>query len=275
MDVKDKLKEFFENENIEYYSVLRYSDCIESSPAIMSREDFIPRSVIVFLVPYYTGETVNISRYAASLDYHIVIKDISGRLETFLKGEFPECSLRAYGDHSPIYECHAATIGGLGIRGDNGLLINEKYGSYVFIGDTVTDIDPELLGAVKPCEIQGCYHCGSCLTACPTGVLSGIGKDCLSAITQKKGELDKEEQSLLVKHGTVWGCDICQSVCPYNANPKRTPVEFFYKDRIEELTLDILDSMDKSTFQKRAFAWRGRRVVERNLEILKKGADSR
>ena len=145
MDVKDKLKDFFENENIEYYSVLRYSDCIESSPAIMSREDFIPRSVIIFLVPYYTGETVNISRYAASLDYHIIIRTLTDSLIYQLKSDFPDNHFCGYGDHSPIDERHAAAISGLGIKGDSTLLINEKYGSWVFIGEIVTDL-------YVPCE---------------------------------------------------------------------------------------------------------------------------
>ncbi len=262
------IENYFGERKIEYYSVLRYSDCRETNRAIMERESFVPRSVIVFLVPYYSGETVNISRYSASLDYHMALRELADGLIDRLKAEFPDASFRAYGDHSPINEVSAALISGLGIIGDSGLLINEKYGTYIFIGDIVTDIPPDIIGAVEPGEVRTCSHCGACRRACPTGVLRGDGEDCLSAITQRKGELTHQECEMMRKYNTVWGCDICQTACPHNRSPILTPIEFFYKDRIPHLTSDILASMDKTEFMQRAFAWRGRKTVERNLELL-------
>ena len=70
------------------------------------------------------------------------------------------------------------------------------------------------------------------------------------------------------KNNTAWGCDICQSVCPHNKKPVLTPVGFFYRDRIDHLTLEILAGMSDSDFEKRAFAWRKRKTIQRNLEIL-------
>ena len=262
------LKAFFDREKIEYFAVLDYKNCIEISAPIMEREDFSPKSVILFLMPYYTGETLNISRYAASLDYHLAIRGVGERLSTYLREKFPDAKMKIFGDHSPIAERHAACISGLGIAGDSGLLINEKYGTYVFIGDMISDIPPELLGEMQIHEIESCHHCGACHRACPTGILRGEGSDCLSAITQRKGELSEEEKSLMRKHNTAWGCDLCQSSCPYNKNPEKTPIDFFYKDRIDHLTKDVLDAMTKEQFKARAFAWRGKKVVERNLEIL-------
>ena len=90
------------------------------------------------------------------------------------------------------------------------------------------------------------------------------------AITQRKGELTESEADLMRKYNTVWGCDLCQSACPYNRDPVKTPIEFFHRDRIQNLTRDTLDAMDKPTFLKRAFAWRGRKTVERNLDIVNK-----
>ncbi len=266
--MREKLKEFFRKEGIEYHAALAYTDVRETSPEIMARENFTPQSVIVFLLPYYVGKTVNISNYAASLDYHIIIKDMTAKLRDFILSEFPYANCRGYGDHSPIDERHAALVSSLGILGDNGLLINEKYGSYVFIADLVTDISPEKLGAVKPSEVSKCLHCGKCRTACPTGILSGRGSDCLSAITQKKGELTDVEITLIRRVGTVWGCDICQNVCPYNQDLKVTPIEFFHRKRIVNLTSLILSSMTKEEFGERAFAWRGRKTVERNLLVF-------
>ena len=258
---------YFKERKIEYYGVISYDDCREISGEIMARESFTPRSVILYLVPYYGGETENISRYAASLDYHIFLRETGEGLIAELSRLFPGCSARSYGDHSPIDEIHAAASLGLGILGDNGLIINERYGSYVFVGDVVTDIPPEEIGAATPIPVSKCMHCGACRRSCPTGALVGAG-DCLSAITQRKGELTDAECKLMREHNTAWGCDLCQSCCPYNAHPVLTPIDFFRKDRIVRLDRGDVESMDKATFSRRAFAWRGRKTVLRNLDVL-------
>ena len=262
------LKNFFDREKIEYFRVLDYKSCIEISSPIIERENFTPKSIILFLLPYYTGETVNISRYAASLDYHLAIRAVGERLKDYLLSQFPDAKMKIFGDHSPIAERHAALISGLGIAGDSELLINEKYGTYVFIGDMITDIPSDILGESDISSIVTCSHCGACKRACPTGILRGEGEDCLSAITQKKGELSDSEISLMIKFNTAWGCDRCQTSCPHNKNPEKTPLEFFYRDRIDHLTRPLLDAMSKDEFKSRAFAWRGRKTVERNLVIL-------
>ena len=115
-------------------------------------------------------------------------------------------------------------------------------------------------------EVGGCAHCGKCKSACPTGILRGEGSSCLSEITQRKGDLSEDELTLMREYNTVWGCDICQNVCPYNKNPKATPIEFFRKDRITRLTKEVLESMSEPEFKTRAFSWRGRGVLERNLK---------
>ena len=258
----------FSELGIEYFAVLDYSDIIETGEHIRKRAGFEPRSVIVYLLPYYGGECENISRYAASLDYHIALREIGEAVISSLKKQFPEMRAQSFGDHSPINECHAALISGLGVRGDNGLLINEKYGSYIFIGDIVTDIPPEQLGAIKPKSPIRCEGCGACKRACPTGILKGEGESCLSEITQRKGALSETEAELMRKYNTAWGCDVCQQVCPHNRSPRITPIEFFHKDRISCLTKERLDALDKTALRSRAFGWRGRAVLERNLDIL-------
>ena len=102
------------------------------------------------------------------------------------------------------------------------------------------------------------------MRACPAERYGG----CFSAITQKKGELTDAESKMILEQRIAWGCDLCQSVCPYNREPIMTPIEFFHRERIGELTRERLDAMDKAEFTRRAFAWRGRRTVERNLDIL-------
>lgn len=268
--MKKFLKEYFEKIKVEYFSVISYSDCRVTASRIIERESFTPRSVIIFLLPYYTGETVNISRYAASRDYHLVIKEVGEGLCECLAREYKGANMHIYGDHSPIDERHAALIAGLGILGDNGLIINEKYGSYIFVGDVITDIDPEELCAVAPSPIKRCEGCGVCKSSCPTGALSGKSTECLSAITQKKGELTEDECALMRKYNTAWGCDECQRYCPHNLLPPVTPIEFFRKDPIYHLTREVLDNMNDDEFSRRAFAWRKRKTVERNLDILAK-----
>ena len=270
MNKNDLLREFFEREKIEYFGTLSYSDCRETMPRLVQNGEFLPKSAIIYLVPYYGGETVNLSRYAASRDYHIYLKGINSRLSSFLSENFPECKTAGFGDHSPIDERDAASAAGLGILGDNGLLINEKYGSYVFVGDMLTDISPEALDGVSRAAHLRCEGCGACKRACPTGILRGEGVDCLSAITQKKGTLTDEECDLMRKYHTAWGCDLCQSACPHNRSAKITPIEFFLEDRVLELNENVLSSMSDEEFSSRAFAWRKRATVERNVRILGK-----
>lgn len=263
------LESLFASVGVEAYSALSITDVQITRAHLLERECFSPKSVLVFLLPYYAGETENLSRYAAARDYHIALREITERVIRGIKEKYPEASAKGYGDHSPIAECSAALKAGLGILGDNGLIIHKKYGSYVFIGDVITDLPPELLSAKPPKEILRCEHCGRCKQACPTGILRGEGEDCLSAITQRKGSLSEQEISLMKKYNTVWGCDECQRVCPHNRSPLKTPISFFHQARIPTLTPEILNGMTEEEFSARAFAWRGKKTIERNLNLLK------
>ena len=264
----DWLSRLFASLSIDSFGALSIGDAQIINARLLEKENFVPRSVLMFVIPYYAGETVNLSRYAAARDYHIFIKEITDRLIAGIKAEYPEANAKGYGDHSPINERSAALRAGLGILGDNGLLIHEKYGTYIFIGDVITDLSPELLFAKPAGAVHFCEHCGKCKAACPTGILRGEGMDCLSAITQKKGELSESEKTLMRKYNTAWGCDICQTACPHNQKPEITPIAFFRESLIPHLTEEILSSMSKEDFSERAFAWRGRATVARNVEIL-------
>ena len=266
--MKKEIERFFDEEKIEYFAALDYSDVFEINHGLIERNNLNARSLIVFLLPYYVGGSVNLSEYSASLDYHIIIKDVTARLITRLESIYPENKFVGFGDHSPIDERGAALAAGLGILGENGLIINEKYGTYVFIADVISDLPPDELGAIKPHPVLKCEGCGACLAACPTGILRGDACECLSAITQRKGELTQQEVSLMRKYNTVWGCDICQTACPHNRGVSATPLEFFKKERIELLTSEILNNMSDEDFNSRAFAWRKRQTIERNLKLL-------
>ncbi len=259
------MNEFFKKENIEFYFVHKYSSLKITSEKIEGRMEFVPKSTIVYLIPYFTEQGINISSYAVSRDYHIYIKELNSRLIKRLSEIYPENHFAGFGDKSPIDERHAAASGGLGIIGKNGLLINEKYGSYVFIAEVITDIEPEKLGAENSKSLKKCCGCNLCEKACPTGALTEHC-ECLSNITQRKGELSDEEIILMKKVNTVWGCDECQRVCPYNKSPRITPIEFFHEGRIANLTADNLNAMDLSEFSERAYSWRGKKTIQRNIE---------
>ena len=271
----ETLDAVFASEGITQYAAIPFSACRVTLPRLLERDpDFIPRTVLLYLVPYYAGPTDNLSLYAASRDYHLFFRSFGEKLVGYLQTVFPDGGFRSYGDHSPIAECDAAAKAGLGVIGRNGLLINPKYASLVFIGDVVTDVPPEEFPACRvPQAVSYCENCGACAAACPTGILSGNGSLCLSAVTQKKGELSPEEKNLILSHGSAWGCDLCQTSCPHvkaaiKSGDALSPVDFFKTDRTPRLTYDRIAAMPDDEFNSRAYAWRGRKTLLRNLALL-------
>lgn len=263
---KDVLKNLLEQHGICRYGLIPYSAVSDHlTPCRAIRR--IPqnaKTVIMMLFPYYIApfEQRNISLYAVIPDYHTIIgerlKKIAGDCSKIFGGEFIP-----FTDSSPIPEVKAAAKAGLGVIGKNGLLLNETYGSYCFIGELVTDIDFDAV----PQEIKGCMNCGRCKVNCPQGAIGDETRDysvCLSALTQKKKGLTAEEEAAIAKSGFVWGCDRCQEVCPYNAHPKATAIPEFLQGAIPIITKENVESL----FADRAFAWRGEAVIKRNLELV-------
>lgn len=223
------------------------------------------QTVIVCLFPYYLGEDKytgsDISRYAVVPDYHDVIKELLVKACTELKNEYPNEEFEPFIDNSPVPEVKAAILAGLGVKGKNGLLINKYYGSWVFIGEIITTKKYNY----PAIEADICLNCNKCVESCPTGSITknGINTDtCLSDITQRKNELTDEQQELIRKSGCIWGCDICQTVCPMNRNAVINPLKAFADGVILKADADNLDG--------RAYAWRGRKTIERNIKILYK-----
>lgn len=222
------------------------------------------RSVILCAFPYYTGEWEgrNLSRYAIVPDYHRVAMDLLTPICSQLAENF-SAQFVPFADNSPIREVDAALRAGLGVLGANSLLINPRYGSWVFLGEIVTDLPMEY--TEQPAK--RCIGCGACAKACP-GQCIQRGKieesRCLSAITQVKRELSTEESSLVKQGGLVWGCDRCQEVCPYNKKVEKTPLSAFLEDiRPVLCRKDIAAGV-----KERAYGFRGPKPLLRNLEIL-------
>ncbi len=261
--MREILGKILEKEGIKIFGFCDFS-LLENCLLNCSAKQRLPKnskSVITVLFPYKVKEEKpqNISRYSAVLDYHILCLNILKNAAAELKNKYPENSFEPFVDNSPINEVKAGLLSGLGVRGKNGLLINEKYGSFCFIGEIVTDME---IKTEMPKNID-CLDCKICLENCPTGFLNDKGKKCLSAITQQKGELLKEERELIIKNNTVWGCDICQEVCPLNKDKSLTDIKGFLESYRHQYKKgeDIKD---------RAFAWRGEKVILRNAELPQK-----
>ena len=214
------------------------------------------KTVISFIFPYKAEQNPpeNISRYAAVPDYHKVVGGYLNKICDELKAQMEGYQFEWFVDNSPIPEVYTAALSGLGIVGKNGLLITEKYGSFVFLGEIVTDLELN----TENREIKYCIDCGACQKVCPKAENGGA---CLSALTQKKGKLNDLEKELLKKHRLIWGCDICAEICPLNKNAECTYIKEFlcYYRNCFTVGEDITG---------RAYEWRGEKTVTRNAIIL-------
>lgn len=244
---------------IEYYGAVGMDRCRIVNQRLMNKLDFTPENVILMLIPYYPGDSDDriVSLYAVPRDYHTFVADLCRNMIKNLEVFFSQAHFACFSDVSPISETYAAAMAGLGRVGDNGMLINEKYGTYVFIGGIFTDYFPEC----TPREVEGCEHCGACKAACPTGALDGRG-ECLSKITQTKGELSPENIALMRKYNTAWGCDLCQTSCPHNRTPKLSPFDYFRTELV--YSPDVGCKIDD-----RAYNWKGQACIDRNIKIIK------
>lgn len=269
------MKEFFESHGIELYAFVPLSECKIIKAYLLDRAGLDRSSgAIVMLLPYRSRQAPkNLSVYASVRDYHAYVEILRREATEYIKKRYPEAKVAVFADHSPIDEVHAACKSGLGFIGRNGLLITEKYSSFVFMCEIVTDLSATELGLDGYTErpIRTCMNCGACARACPSNCMDENDprpkSECLSAITQKKGALTENEIEAMLRHGSIWGCDICQSVCPYTKGASYTPIAFFDKGVITELTTPLLDSMTDDEFYTRPFSWRGRDVIRRNTLI--------
>ena len=262
------LSKFFASKGIDLLAPLPISKCTVRKPYLLERAQINDGTVILFAIPYLTPEANtpdrNLSRYAVSRDYHLFASELFDELLPLLREGWPEHRFAAFADHSPIDEVEAASRAGLGCIGTNHLLITPNYASFIFLGEIFTD-------AHLPCdphEITRCEDCGKCIAVCP----AKNGRPCLSALTQKKGDLTEDEQAYLLEQGSVWGCDLCQEVCPHAQKAIRertafTKIPFFSEKAIAHLTSEALKSMTEREFSERAYSWRGRQTVLRNLNL--------
>ena len=189
------------------------------------------KSVISLLLNYFPSENQvddtapKISKYAYGKDYHIVIKEKLNQLLEFIKENIGEVDGRAFVDSAPVMDKAWAKKGGLGWIGKNSNLINKSSGSFYFIAELILDLDLEYDGAVK----DYCGTCTKCIDACPTDAIIAPyvvdGSKCISYFTIELKENIPDDVKGKMEN-RMFGCDICQDVCPWNrfSKPHQEPL---------------------------------------------------
>lgn len=213
------------------------------------------RSVIVVALNYFPKENQHpgspylVSKYAYGKDYHFILKDKLNRLSERLRERVPSHEGRVFTDSAPVLERAWAVKAGLGWTGKNGCLIIPRKGSFFFLGELITNVDlrPDL-----PFEKNLCGTCTRCLESCPTKAIIAPGRldarQCISYLTIELKDPVPEAFRGKMK-GRIFGCDICQDVCPHNRFS--TPAEEEGLKPLEPiLSWDDKDweGLDKTTF---------------------------
>lgn len=159
-------------------------------------------------------DSLRIASYALYLDYHIFINEKLLVLAEYLRSIDKNLKFKICVDSSPIAEKLLAMRAGLGFIGKNRLLTNDQFGSFLLLGEIITNME---LQPDNPIKQQSCGQCKKCIDACPTNALSCDGFEackCISYLTMKKGDIDAELKTKMGMY--LFGCDECLRACPYN-----------------------------------------------------------
>jgi len=220
------------------------------------------------------GVSARVAQYAWSPDYHEVLGKRLEQLATAIRELIPGSRTRCYVDAGPVPERELAQLAGLGWIGKNMMLINPEIGSFTFIGVILTDADlePDL-----PFEADRCGTCRRCLDACPTQAFVGPGnldaRACISYLTiEHRGAFDATQAPQV--GDWLFGCDVCQDVCPWNVSFARETLDPGFAPQLEVARPDVraLAAMNESDFQRRydrtPFTRPGHHGMRRNAAAL-------
>jgi epoxyqueuosine reductase len=244
------------------------------------------RSVICVAMNYFVpleepAEGINgrVSRYALGGDYHEIMKGKLHRLADWIRAAVPGVQTRAAVDTGPVMEKELAQLAGVGWIGKNTCLINERIGSWVLLGEIITTLD---LPADNP-GVDRCGTCRRCIDACPTQAITGPyqldARRCISYLTIEQ----REDIAPELRNGIgdwLYGCDVCQDVCPWNG---RAPVAMGeeLKPRFASGKLDVREVMRWSPedYQKKLKGSAMKRVklpvLQRNARIVEENLRNR
>lgn len=219
------------------------------------------RSIVVVGMNYFTAEDQTadpshgrISRYAQGDDYHDVVGARLRELLSFIQAEAGhEIQGRVYVDTGPVLEREVARRAGLGWIGKNTNLIHPRWGSWLFLGEILLDIE---LGYDEPWTADHCGTCTRCLEACPTGAFVAPrvldARRCISYLTiELKGSIPRELRPQM--DNWIFGCDVCQEVCPWNRRFAMLTGEWTFRPREGLVTPSLLSliGMDDEEFRSR------------------------
>jgi epoxyqueuosine reductase len=238
------------------------------------------RSLLLLAFPYRTAEPEvsqpghgRVARYAWGDDYHDVVRERLRSLEAFLLEREPSAAVRTVIDTAPLLEREFAQLAGLGWIGKNTLLLNKQAGSLFFLSALLTDLE---LPADEPHVTDHCGTCRACLDACPTDAFVAPyvldARKCISYLTIELREAIPRELRPGMQEW-VFGCDVCQDVCPWNHKPVASE-EPAFQPREQGTTLDLmaLFELDDAGFKKlfrHTPLWRPkRRGILRNAAIV-------
>jgi epoxyqueuosine reductase len=238
------------------------------------------KSVISLSYNYFPEQQQNsdsykLSKYAYGEDYHHVVKSKLKELHDFIQEEIGEIDGRAFVDSAPIMERAWAEKAGLGWNGKHSLLIQKELGSYFFLSELILELELEY---DIPFTTDHCGTCTKCIDACPTEAIlpnnTVDGSKCISYFTiELKNEIPNDVKGKM--EDWMFGCDICQDVCPWNrfSTPHQEPLFSPHPELIqmtkrdwEEITEDVFKKVFKKSAVKRA-KFSG---LERNIQFLKK-----
>jgi epoxyqueuosine reductase len=236
------------------------------------------RSVISLTLNYYpeqtqTDDTYKISKYAYGQDYHHVIKSRLRQLQEFISAEIGEVNGRAFVDSAPVLDKAWAVRSGLGWMGKHSNVLTRQSGSFYFIAELITDLDLEYDTPVT----DHCGTCTACIDACPTGAILQPymvdGSKCISYFTiELKSEIPGSVKGQF--DDWVFGCDICQDVCPWNrfSRPHNEPLFNPHPDVLSMSRRDweeITETVFKKVFKKSAVKRTKFTGLKRNINFLK------
>lgn len=239
------------------------------------------KSVISLTLNYFPAEqqtdpeAPKISKYAYGADYHEVIKEKLFGLLNFITEEIGEVAGRAFVDSAPVLDRAWAKRAGIGWIGKNSNLINKKNGSFFFLAELIVDLELEY---DNPFKTDHCGTCTKCIDACPTeAILSPFvidAKKCISYLTiELREEIDTAFKDKM--DNWMFGCDICQDVCPWNrfatphSEPKFKPNEQLLQMKREDW-LDITEDVFKTVFKNSAVKRTKFKGLTRNIDFIKK-----
>ena len=238
------------------------------------------KSIVSLTLNYYSEEkqldeqAPKISKYAYGMDYHSVIKDKLQELMHFIRENIGEVGGRCFVDSAPVMDKAWAQKAGLGWRGKNSNLISKQAGSFFFLAELIIDLD---LDYDNPFPTDHCGSCTRCIDACPTNAIVAPyhvdGSKCISYLTiELKNEIPNEFKGKM--DNWMFGCDVCQDVCPWNRFATAHNEENF-KPKEELLGLskselvDMTDEVFKKVFKNSPVKRTKFAGLKRNIDFLK------